>query len=131
MPEFQFRPSHAINIAIIHHHSSRCASTQETFVKISDSPFQTQVWKIPGPVDDDWLSKAAMFFSENYGIWGPLAAEKMGKILGNIFKPPSISRTITNRDTVQMGSRVKLSPKRLKEAICPPGGANIRSCNRE
>lgn len=30
-------------------------------------------------ITDDLLVAAAKFFSENYGIWGPLAAENMSK----------------------------------------------------
>ncbi|CZR69351.1 uncharacterized protein PAC_19251 [Phialocephala subalpina] len=70
----------------------------------ASSHFRTEIWTGPGPVDDDWLSEAASFFSQNYGIWSPLATSKIGKT---------------------PGSRVKMSPKRLKEAIIPPGGANL------
>jgi hypothetical protein len=31
-----------------------------------------------GDISDDMIAAAAKLFSENYGVWGPLAAEKMG-----------------------------------------------------
>lgn len=52
------------------------------------------------------LAEAASLFSSAYGIWGPLAPEKMGKF----FKP---------------GKRIKMSVERVREQVFPPGTDSI------
>jgi hypothetical protein len=37
-------------------------------------------------VSEDMITQAAELFSSNYGVWGPLAEEKMGTF-GNYCKP--------------------------------------------
>jgi len=53
-------------------------------------------------VTDSMLQEASQLFSENYGIWGEQAAEKMGKF-------------------AKFGSRVRLSKERLRNDYLPDG----------
>ena len=57
-------------------------------------------------VTDEIIAAAAKFFSENYGIWGPKAAEKMGKQL------------------LKRGARIQMSPTNLVRQILPLNGEN-------
>ncbi|KAE9378623.1 hypothetical protein N431DRAFT_396406 [Stipitochalara longipes BDJ] len=50
-------------------------------------------------ITDEMISQAASLFSSHYGVWGSVAAEKMG---------------------VKQGSRVKISPNKLRADILPP-----------
>jgi len=51
-------------------------------------------------VTDDMLQDAAKLFSENYGIWGPVAEQNMG-----VF--------------AKQGRRIRMSPQRLKDQCIP------------
>jgi hypothetical protein len=54
-------------------------------------------------VSEDMITQAAELFSSNYGVWGPLAEEKMGTF-GNYCKPGMYvcSRFSNNRSLISM-----------------------------
>jgi len=55
-------------------------------------------------ITDTMLAEAATFFSENYGVWGPQAAPKLGLIAGR---------------------RVKMSKKTLRTQCIPTNSKNV------
>ena len=58
-------------------------------------------------ITGEMIAAAAELFSQNYGVWGPKAAEKMGV------------------ERLKRGVRVKMSPKNVISQILPPGADNI------
>ena len=54
---------------------------------------------------DNMLQDAAKLFSENYGVWGPVAEQHMGSF-------------------ARQGRRIRMSPQRLKEQCIPPSARN-------
>jgi hypothetical protein len=52
-------------------------------------------------ISDNILCDAAKLFSENYGVWGPIAESKMGSF-------------------AKHGRRIRMSPQRLEEQCIPP-----------
>ncbi|KAI4593549.1 hypothetical protein KJ359_009235 [Pestalotiopsis sp. 9143b] len=66
-------------------------------------PFNFTFKRVPAPeVTDAMLADTAALFSSAYGIWDPLAAQKMGRF-------------------ARAGSRVKMSAQRLRGQSLPPG----------
>jgi hypothetical protein len=57
-------------------------------------------------ITEDVLKAAAKLFSESYGVWGPLAASKMGAF-------------------AKKGARVKMSAKILKQQCLPVDGRTV------
>ncbi|KZM22897.1 uncharacterized protein EKO05_0001285 [Ascochyta rabiei] len=57
-------------------------------------------------ISDVMLAEAAALFSSSYGVWGPLASEKMGK-------------------SCKPGNRITLTPSRLRDQHLPPAAPSI------
>lgn len=55
----------------------------------------------PEDMTEAMIQDAAKLFSENYGVWGPVAEQNMGSF-------------------AQRGRRIRMSPHRLKEQCIPP-----------
>lgn len=87
----------ALKSSIVHHSLKIYASTMS---KIQIERFEGQ------QITEGILKAAAMLFSENYGIWGPLAETKMGPF-------------------AKKGARVKMSTKVLKQQCMPTEGRTI------
>lgn len=82
-------------------------------------------------ITDTLITAAAEFFTLNYGVWGPLAANKIGvkegtpRISSRLMVRKSLSCSETLLTPESVGARVRMSSRILKEKILPPDAVNI------